>query len=186
MTRLRRLLRSEAGYSLVELVTVMVVLGTVLTALTTVFVQGSKAELDTNRRSQAQLQAIGAFDRLRKDVHCASSATVSGATLTLSGCSSGTFSWCTLSSPNSYGLAPQPANAYALYRKAGSSCDNAGKLYADYLTSSAVFTYTAPGVGSLAKVHAQFVVNVNVDPAAKPLDSFELADDIVLRNSTRA
>jgi type II secretory pathway pseudopilin PulG len=182
MRRLRRLLRNETGYSLVELVTVMVVLVTILTALTTVFIQGSKAELDTNRRSQAQIQAVGAFDQLRRDVHAGSSACVSGTTLTIynvsGGCgtSSGnaTYSWCPVAS----------GSQYKLYRKSGSTCDATGKLYAESLTSSAVFAYTSSVAStSLAKVHVD--VRVNVNPA-KALDSFELTDDIVLRNSTRS
>jgi type II secretory pathway pseudopilin PulG len=182
MSRLRRLLPIEAGYSLVELVTVMVVLGTILTGLTTVFVQGSKAELDTNRRTQAQLQAVAAFDRLRRDVHAASSACISGTILTLyrtaNGCVSSsvyaTFSWCAVAS----------GTQYTLYRKAGSTCDSAGKLYAESLNSASLFTYTAPVAStSLAKVHVDIQVNAN---PANALDAFQLSDDIVLRNSTRA
>lgn len=173
MRRVLRRLRCEAGYSLVELITVMAILVTVLTALTTVFIQGSQAELDANRRTQAQLQAMAAFDRLRRDVHCGSSASISGVTLTVSGCASGDVSWCTVAS----------GSQYQLYRKTGSSCDSSGKLYAESLTSSSLFTYTAPVADtSLAKVHADIRVNVN---PTKALDAFELVDDIVLRNSLR-
>ena len=174
MRRLLRVVRGEAGYSMVELLTVMVILGTILGGLTTAFVQGSTAELDANRRVQAQLQATAAFDRLRRDVHCASSASISGTTMTLSGCASGSASWCSVGS----------GTRYALYRKTGSSCDATGKLYADYLTSSSIFTYTAPVADtSLAKVHVD--VRVNVNPT-KAVDLFELVDDVVLRNSLRA
>jgi prepilin-type N-terminal cleavage/methylation domain-containing protein len=182
MRRLRRLIRRESGYSLIELVTVMAILGTILGALTTAFVQGSTAELEANRRVQAQLEATAAFDRLRRDIHCASSVTlpspgIAGPTLTLSGCASwpspGTMSWCTVES----------GNHYALYRLAGSSCGATGRRYADYLTLASIFTPTnSVAATSLAKVHV--VVRVNVNPA-KAFDSFELVDDIVLRNSTR-
>lgn len=171
---LRRLACQVSGYSMVEFLIVTLILGLVLGALTTMFVKGSAAELDANRRVQAQVQAAEAFDRLRRDVHCASSAAVVSATLTLSGCGSGSVSWCAVGS----------GSRYALYRLAGVSCDATGKLYADYLLSPSVFTYTAPVAStSLAKVHAD--VSVSVNPA-KPTDTFELADDIVLRNSTRA
>ena len=94
MRRLLGVVRGEAGYSMTELLVVMVILGTVLAGLTTAFVGGSKAEVDLNRRVQAQIQAASALDRLRRDVHCASSATISGATMTLSGCSaSGSVDW---------------------------------------------------------------------------------------------
>ena len=178
MRRLRRLVRNEAGYSLVEALIVMVILGTILAGVTTAFVSGSNAELRVNRRVEAQLQAAAAFDRLRRDVHCASSASIASSTITLSGCASGSISWCTVGSGSRYGL----------YRLAGSSCNSSGKLYADYLISSSVFTYAAhavSGQSSMAKVHADVQVNSNANPAAHPLDTFELADDIVLRNSTR-
>jgi Tfp pilus assembly protein FimT len=173
MTRLRRLVRRAEGYSLIELIVVMVVLTTVLTGITAAFVQGSNAELHANNRFRAQLQATQAFDKLRRDVHCASSASIAGSTMTLTGCGTGTVSWCAVGS----------GTRYALYRKAGTTCNSTGKLYADYLTSSSLFSYTAPVAGtSLAKVHAS--LPVNVDPR-KPIDSFSLADDIVLRNSSR-
>lgn len=159
---------------MVEMLTVMVVLGTVLTGVTSAFVQGSNAELHTNRRFQAQLQATGAFDRLRRDVHCASSAAVSGATVTMSGCGSGDVSWCSVSIATS---------RYGLYRKAGATCDSAGRLYSDYLSSPAAFTFTASVFGSsLAKLRADLTVNVN---PAKTTDVFRLVDDMVLRNSLR-
>ncbi len=159
---------------MVELLVVTIILSAVLAGLTTAFVKGSKAELDANRRVQAQLQATAAFDRLRRDIHCASSAMVSGATMTLSGCGSGTVSWCAVGGDS----------RYALYRLAGSTCDSTGKLYADYLISSSVFTYTAPvATTSLATVRVDARVNVNPSNA---LESFELTDDIVLRNSVRA
>jgi prepilin-type N-terminal cleavage/methylation domain-containing protein len=187
MRRLRRLVRNQSGYSVVELVIVMAILGVIVGGLTTAFVQGSTAEVDANHRVQAQLQANAAFDRLRRDVHCASSGAVtdSGATITLSGCSAGTATW----------RACGGNNRFALYRNATScptpistSCDTAppasnGKLYADCLTSSALFTYTVPTAAtSLAKVSVDVRVSVNT---AKTVDTFELQDTIFLRNSTR-
>ena len=46
----------EEGYTLIELIVVMAILGTVVAGLTTVFVSGSAAELDLNLRFQAQQQ----------------------------------------------------------------------------------------------------------------------------------
>jgi prepilin-type N-terminal cleavage/methylation domain-containing protein len=181
MTRLRRLLGRQSGYSLVELITVMAILGTILGGLTTAFVQGSTAELHANRRVQAQLEATAAFDRLRRDIHCASSAPgatsspSSAITLTVPvGCdSSGSIRWCSLAR----------GSGYALYRQSGASCSTAGKLYADSLTSSAIFSYfQSVADTSLAKVHVDMRVNVN---PTKAVDLFQLTDDIVLRNSTR-
>lgn len=181
MRLLRRLARAQAGYSLIELLTVMVILLTILGGLTTVFVQGTNAELHLNNRFQAQLNAKAALDQLRREVHCASSITPTGAsalvTITLpSGCpgGGGTVTWCTVGS----------GSRYALYRAAGSTCDATGRLYTDYLTTATVFTYSDPIAGtSLAKLHID--LPVSVDPT-KPLDTFELVGDIVLRNSLRA
>ncbi len=162
---------------MIELVVVMVILGMVLAGLTTAFVGGSKAEVDMNRRVQAQIQAASAFDRLRRDVHCASSATISGATMTLSGCGSGSVTWsaATSSTCTSTGY-----TLYALSRTSGSFT----KQYADCLTSSSIFTYVAPVAGtSLAKVRA--VITASVNPA-KSVETFQLQDDIVMRNSVRA
>ena len=48
---------NEGGYTLVEMLVVMAILGVVISGLTTIFVSGSHAELDLNRRFQAQQQA---------------------------------------------------------------------------------------------------------------------------------
>ena len=178
MSRLLGVVRGEAGYSMTELLVVMVILATVLAGLTTAFVGGSKAEVDLNRRVQAQIQAAGAFDRLRRDVHCASSATISGATMTLSGCSaSGSVAWSAAASSS---CTATGSTLYALSRTFNSFT----KRYADCLTSSSIFTYDAPVAGtSLAKVHA--VITASVNPA-KSVETFQLQDDIVMRNSVRA
>ena len=73
--RLVKRLRGERAYSMVELITVMVIMSIVMTGISTVFVQGSNAELDMNNRFQAQAHARLALDTLRKDIHCARSVT---------------------------------------------------------------------------------------------------------------
>jgi prepilin-type N-terminal cleavage/methylation domain-containing protein len=62
MTTLRRVLTCERGYSLIELLQVTAILGVVLTGLTALFLQATKAELDMNRRFQAQQSARLAVD----------------------------------------------------------------------------------------------------------------------------
>lgn len=177
---MRRLV-GAGGYTAVEMIVVMLILGTVLGSLTAVFVQSTNAELDLNNRFQAQLQARLALDKLRREVHCASAITPAGAaasiTLTLpTQCptGSGSVSWCTVSLGTS---------RYGLFRKAGATCDSGGTKYADYLTAASVFTYTGQSTSSLAKLRVDFPVNVN---PSKAFQSYELVDDIVLRNSTRA
>jgi prepilin-type N-terminal cleavage/methylation domain-containing protein len=186
MTRLR----SERGYSLIEMLVVMAIMGIVMTSLTTVFVQASNSETDMNNRFQAQLTAKLALDKMRREVHCASVATPTGTsssvTITLpSYCKtgSGSITWCTRS---------VATNRYALYRVVGSTCTG-GIKWADYLAPSTsasicsgalcIFSYTAQSTSSLAKLSVDFPVNVK---PSKSVDLYELKDDLVLRNSTRS
>jgi prepilin-type N-terminal cleavage/methylation domain-containing protein len=183
-------LRSERGYSLVEMLVVMAIMGIVMTSLTTVFVQASNSETDMNNRFQAQLTAKLALDKMRREVHCASVATPTGTsssvTITLpSYCKtgSGSITWCTRS---------VATNRYALYRVVGSTCTG-GTKWADYLAPSAgasvcsgalcIFNYTAQSSSSLAKLAVDFPVNVK---PSKTVDMYELKDDLVLRNSSRS
>jgi prepilin-type N-terminal cleavage/methylation domain-containing protein len=183
-----RLLREERGYSLIEMLTVLVIMGIVMGGLTTLFVQGSNAEADMNNRFQAQLQARLALDTLRREIHCASAVTKGTATtpagplgayyitITLpSGCkASGTVTWCTQGSGSRWGL----------YRVSGATCTG-GVMRVDYLTLPNVFDYTAGTVGSgvLPKVNVDLPVNAN---PRKGVQAYELKDDIVLRNGVRA
>jgi prepilin-type N-terminal cleavage/methylation domain-containing protein len=198
--RLRRL-RSERGYTLIEMLTVLVIMAVVMSGLTTLFVQASNAEQDMSNRFQAQVTARLALDTLRREVHCASVATPLGSsssvTITLptwnnpdgtsSHCrtGSGSVTWCTRS------LA---TNRYALYRVVGTTCTG-GVMWADYLVPTAtaatcgspaalcIFNYSAQSLTSLAKLHVDLPVNVQ---PSKSVNLYELADDIVLRNSSRS
>ena len=188
--RLLRALGGERGYSLIEMLIVLSIMSVVMGALTTVFVQASNSELDMNNRFQAQQESRLALDKMRREVHCGSVATPAGSsssvTLTLPAyckTGSGSITWCTRN---------VSTNRYALYRVVGVSCSG-GVKWADYLvpTSSAsvcsgtlcIFTYVAQSTSSLAKLHVDFPVNVK---PSKSVELYELADDIVLRNSTRS
>ena len=100
---------SERAYTLIEMLTVLVIFGTVMTALMALFVQGTNAEVDMNNRFQSQQEARLGLDRLKRDVHCASAlnqatATSSFVTLTTPCVSGGSVSWCTAGSGTRYGL----------------------------------------------------------------------------------
>ena len=183
-------LRSERGYSLIVMLTVIVFMGVVMTSLTTVFVQASNSETDMNNRFQAQLTAKLALDKMRREVHCASVATPTGVsssvTITLpSYCKtgSGSITWCTRSNGT---------NRYALYRVVGATCSG-GIKWADYLVPTStsavcsgalcIFNYTAQSTTSLAKLTVDFPVNVK---PSKTVELYELTDGIVLRNSSRS
>ena len=173
------MLSAERGYSLVELLTVMAIMGVVMTGVTALLVQGSNAEVDMNARFQAQQTARVAFDRIRREGHCASVATLTGqtkATLTVNAACGSQVSWCT--------VAVTGTTRYALYRQSGATCGSTGGVkWADYLTSGNVFTYTAQSSQSLAKLSVDLPVNLR---PSRTFETYELKGDIALRNSTRS
>ena len=180
MKSLRRTLRGRGGYTLIELLAVLTIFMIVVTALTTLFVSGAKAELDANRRFQAQLSARVAFDLMRREIHCASSLTFTSAasvTITLPpGCPSAGGATTTVV----YDTASAGTNRFKLRRKKGSA---AAVPIADYITSGNIFAYTAPSTSALGRLTVDMPVNVYPNEAWK---RWRLVADIVLRNSTRA
>ena len=178
--RVRLRLGGEAGYSLVEMLTVMVIMSIVFAGITTVFVSGSKAQTDQDNRFQAQLGGRLALDKIRRDIHCASDVTpyaTNSITLKLpSGCG-GDVSWCTVA-VSGY------TNRYRLYRQLGTSCGSAsGIKIADYLTNADAFpTFAhASGCSCLASLRVDFLISNK----GSTVDAYELTDTIFLRNSTR-
>ena len=150
-------MRDERGYTLIEMLTVLVIFSTVMSALLVLLVQGTNAELDMNNRFQAQQDARLALDKIRREAHCATAVSVSSAssvTLSLpSYCptGNGSVTWCTAS---------LGASRYGLFRKVGAACDATGVRWADHLTTANVFSYAAQSPTSLAKLSVDFPVNV--------------------------
>jgi prepilin-type N-terminal cleavage/methylation domain-containing protein len=198
MNRLRLLVRrcgGESGYTLVELLTVLLILGTVLGALTGLFVSASRAEIDMNERFRAQQNARLALSKLRREVHCAKSATttavaptlVSTVTLTPSAIAS---TYCTMTTAATWCTVSLGTNRFGLFRKGGTTCDSAGLKIADHLTDpdgnadgvANVFSYVPKSVNSLAKLSVDFPVDV--DPADARA-AYRLQDSIALRKSGR-
>jgi prepilin-type N-terminal cleavage/methylation domain-containing protein len=179
--RLRALrLKGEGGYSLVEMLVVMVIMSIVFAGVTAVFVSGSKAQAEQDRRFQAQLSTRIALDKIRRDIHCANDVTpfaTNSVTLKISGCTGGDISWCTVA-VTGY------TNRYELYRMAGTSCSASGTKIADYLTTASAFPAFAhtSGCGCLASLQVDFKVSVQ---GSTTIDTYDLADTIYLRNSTR-
>ena len=183
MRRLRaRLRRDERGYSLVELIISMSILGSIMTSVSVLLVSATNSEVDMNRRFQAQTEARVGLDLMRREVHCAMSvAPVGGSssvTLTIPATcpTSGgntAITWCTVANGT---------NRWALWRYPGSSCSGSGKRMADYLTASSIFIYTGQNTSSLATLNVRLPVNIK---PADPKLLYNLQDDIVLRNSTR-
>jgi prepilin-type N-terminal cleavage/methylation domain-containing protein len=142
--------REEAGYTLLELLTVVAIMGIVLAGVTTSFAAGLNAETGTIRRAQAQQNARLALDRMRIDVHCASGAPApqenpyGGFTLTLTESpdicpavttTSSGVQWCTIPYAGS-------TTHWQLFRFLGtqlSDCGGGGvsTLLVDYITPPA-------------------------------------------------
>jgi hypothetical protein len=163
--------------------------------LTTMFVTASNAQVDMNNRFQAQQTARVALDKIRREVHCASGAgstsantqvslvTLSIATYCKTYSGSTTVTWCTRASSTS---------GYALYRiNASSTTCTGGVKWADNLQASStaptcsgalcIFNYQTQ-TSMLARLHVDLPVNVR---PKKSIETYELIDDLVLRNSAR-
>ena len=180
--RLAEARRSESGYSIVELLTVMSILAGVMASVSVVMVSATRAETRMNQDFQAQTQARVALDRFRREGHAACAASPAGASsivtftfVTAGSCpaSGGTqVSWCTVA---------VSASRYALYRLPGSTCDATGLKLGDYLTTANAF-HARTTVNERATV--AITLPVNVRPAAAGR-TYKLDDDVVLRNSAR-
>ena len=202
------MIRQEGGYTLVELLTVMLILGIVLGAVVALFSAGINADADQNRRFQAQQDAKVALDRMRREGHaaCTISAPATYNTWMSSvtfyyptdSCASGSHSitWCTQAS----------GTRYTLYRVVATSCTSPTQIYASNLTGGNIFAYLPPGShllssasvglgtggtyiatqdGSnvLPRLHIDMTVNVS---GTKSNDAFHVMDDIAFRNGPRA
>jgi type II secretory pathway pseudopilin PulG len=158
---------------------VMVIMTIVFAGVTAVFVAGSKAQADQDRRFQAQLSTRIALDKIRRDIHCANDVTpyaTNSVTLKITGCTGGDVSWCTVA-VSGY------TNRYALYRMAGTTCSASGTKIADFLTTASAFPAFTHTTGSLAALQVDFIVSVK---SSTTVDSYDLGDTIYLRNSVRA
>ena len=183
---IRTLVADEQGYTLVELLTVVIILGLVMGSLTTVFVRASTAEVDMNRRFKAQEDARLVMDKLRREIHCASDVSPSGTssaiviTMPAQCPTSGGFTsvrWCVLAPPGAQ------TGRYALYRSTAATCTTSnGIKWADYLTTTSVFAYTIQSSQSLGSLGVALVLN---SKPGSTHGTFNLTDNIVLRNSSR-
>jgi prepilin-type N-terminal cleavage/methylation domain-containing protein len=172
-------MKDESGYTLIEMLTVLLIFGTVMGALISLFVAATNSEVQSNRRFQAQQNARLALDKLRREVHCSSTATVTGSgahvvlTLPNSACRGyPQVAWCAVGS----------GTRYALYRKMGTTCDATGTKYVDYLTSNVLFTFASATTEVLSRLTVRFPVNTK---PAEGEEAYTLEDELTLRNSSR-
>src|SRR3954451_7473480 len=138
--RLNRLGAAQEGFTLAEMLVVLAILGVVLAGLTQLFVSATHAQSEQTQRGQAQQAARLGLDKLRREIHCASTISTpsgypaSSITITLgSWCSvSGgatTVTWCTR---DKNGAAPPLAGAqpYTLWRSVAGICPGTGTKWA--------------------------------------------------------
>jgi prepilin-type N-terminal cleavage/methylation domain-containing protein len=175
VNKLRRLAACERGYTLVELLQVTVILGVVLTGLTVLFVQASNAELQMNKRFEAQQAARVAVDKMRREIRCAKAVTPVGnsAAITVT-----IPAQCPTSGGSEvnivYDTVLVSAERYRLRR--------AGVMITDYVRIQNVFTYTAPSTSSLGSLRVDLPINIQPPGAGS---NWELVADMVLRNTGR-
>jgi type II secretory pathway pseudopilin PulG len=176
VNRLRRVLACEGGYSLVELLTVTMILGVVLSGLTAVFVSAMNSQVDMNRRFTAQQEARVAVDKMRREVHCASDVTPTGTSSSINVTLPGQCPTAVAHALTTvvYDTQLVSAGRYRLRR--------AGVGIADYVTTGAVFTYSSPEAGKRRTLHVDLPVNVKPNQTGK---TWRLVADIVLRNTDR-
>jgi prepilin-type N-terminal cleavage/methylation domain-containing protein len=175
-------LRGQGGYSLVELIAVMAIFLMIVGGLTTLFTSGARAEVDMNRRFEAQQHARMAMDKLRRELHCSSGITkTDGSALPTSPV---TAIRVTLPShcPTAGGVTTNIVYDTAQVTAVRFQVRRAGVVLADYITNDDVFTYTAQSVTSRALLHVDLPVNRNPIEGWK---TWRLVDDIVLRNTLR-
>jgi type II secretory pathway pseudopilin PulG len=175
LASVRRRLARDKGYTLIELMIVCVVLVTVLGSLTVLFVNASKAELEMNRRFQAQQDARVAVDKMRREIHCSDSITPTGPSASI-----------TVHLPSQCPSAGGTATNVT-YDVVGSGqrlqLRRNTVVLADYVTEQNAFNYTAPVAGtSLGKL--QVTLPINIEPATTAKE-WRLVSDIVLRNTSR-
>jgi prepilin-type N-terminal cleavage/methylation domain-containing protein len=198
-------LGGEGGYSLVEMLVVLAILGVVLGGVVTLFTAGIKSDSDQNQRFQAQQDTRLALDKLRRDVHPActistpSTYNTWASSVTLyyptDSCASGTHSvtWCTAAS----------GTKFVLQRVVATSCTGSLVTIASSLTSGSIFAYIPPnshlatstsvGLGmALAYIATQDAAysapRLHVDLSVNrsgATHSYRLVDDIALRNGPR-
>lgn len=182
---LRARLREEAGFTLIELVTVCALMGIVMTGAVNMLVSGQRATSDGQARLTAQQNIQIAFARLEYDARCASSATLlnksgsngAGVYITLpSGGSnpcthaSGDVTWCVTSG--------------SLVRTTGTTCaaTTNQNTFVSSLTTSTPFSCYSPATNALPQLKVALTVNSTTHTS----DQVTATDYITLHNAPRS
>lgn len=147
--QVRRVAAEQDGFTLVELLVVLAIVGVILAGITQLLTSALKSQNDQTNRTQAQTDARLGLDKLRREIRCAngltSSGSVSSITITLgsycptAGGAAATVTWCT---KDKNGVSPPVAGAqpYTLWRYTGTTCSGTGTKWASNLVDTASVT----------------------------------------------
>lgn len=183
MTRLRilRRLGREGGYTLIELLLVCAILGTVLASLTVLFVSASTTQIDMNRRFRAQQDARVAVDKVRREVHCSNQITPAGVSAGI-----------TVQIPSQCPTGATPGIPGGSVTNVTYDVVGSGQRFqlrrntvvvADYISEQSAFKYDAPVTGT-SRGRLRMTLPINTKPTDVGKE-WRLVADIVLRNTTR-
>src|SRR5262245_21101034 len=156
---------AQAGFTLVEMLVVMAILGVVLAGLAVLFTGALNSQTDQTNRAVVQQDGRLGLDRMRREIRCASNITTPGAypastvTITLgsycpTAAGSGTVTWCTR---DKNGTTPPVAGAqpYTLWRYTGPTCSGTGIKWASNLVDKTdAPTITAGNIFNAARLPA--------------------------------
>jgi prepilin-type N-terminal cleavage/methylation domain-containing protein len=152
-----RVLHEESGFSLLEMLIVMVITVILMGGLATIFGLGLNTSKTSSSVIASQSGVVIALDRLDYEARCASSAKLvsggTGVTLTFPAqCThtSGTVTWCVTSG--------------SFVRYSGTACSGTGVTYVKSVTSTTPFSCVAT-VGNYPALRANVTVNTGTTSA---------------------
>jgi prepilin-type N-terminal cleavage/methylation domain-containing protein len=187
--------RSERGYTLVELIIVMIILLVIVGGLADGFASATKAEADQSNRASDQQNARQALERMRLDIHCALSAQPASPIVDASGNTTGYLLTLPQPNPDCPGVQPAGGTAavqwctveetptrYKLYRSLVDCTVPADATFqVDYVTQANIWPATTCTPGEYPTVGVDMPVNRN--PVTRPGRTYELKDAIAIRNT---
>ena len=167
--------RENGGYTIVELLVVLLILGLVIGTLIAAWLTGFHAELDATHRYEAQQEARLAADKMRDELHCTDQLTFTSA--------ASVTARLPADCPDAQGVVTDVTYDTQLVSAGRYELRRNSVQVADYLSSGDVFAFVAATPTTLGKLRVTLPVDVTPEDATA---SWELGVDIVLRNTTRA